>query len=199
MYCVLRWPAWIGLWVTWFIRRCPWPWQGIGTSCSSRSLPIQTVLWFYGSMILWTTFLCGPPSPNCLHSEYWNNYKVYKSLETSEMLFRSPCVLCGKASMGHSEVLGWGEISHVLSPILGLLLAFDWPNSSGDHCLQLNSPHFPQLLCSPIALPTVSQGTGMGWGCPLLHCHFLSTSPATSTLCSASAHQGTTFPSTVPV
>lgn len=143
-------------------------------------------------------FPCGPPSHNCLHNEYWNNYKVYKSLEASEMLFWSPRVLCGEESMGHSEVLQGAEISHVLCPISGLLLAFDWPNSSGDPCLQLDSPCFPQLLCSPVALPTVSWGTVMDWGSSTapsstaISSALLQQPPA---LCSASVHQGTIFSS----
>lgn len=39
----------MGLWAAWARGRCPCLWQGVGTTWSSRSLPTQTILWFYGN------------------------------------------------------------------------------------------------------------------------------------------------------
>lgn len=51
----LQWEApcfiWTGLWASWSSARCPCPWQKVETWWSPRSLPTQTMLWFYDSVI----------------------------------------------------------------------------------------------------------------------------------------------------
>ena len=42
-------PGWMGLWAIWS-SRCPCLQQGAGTRWSLRSLPTQTILWFWDSM-----------------------------------------------------------------------------------------------------------------------------------------------------
>lgn len=37
----------MGFWATWSNERCPWQWQGFGSWCSSMSLSIQAIQWFY--------------------------------------------------------------------------------------------------------------------------------------------------------
>jgi len=40
--------GWMGVWAIWSSGRYPCPWQGsVGTRCSVRSIPTQTILWFY--------------------------------------------------------------------------------------------------------------------------------------------------------
>jgi len=80
--------CWMELWATWSSARCPWWWQGVGTRWSSRSLPTQTILWFYKRFK--SHQQDGKTNPTCLFLRIREKKNEYVAFSISQDSTSSP-------------------------------------------------------------------------------------------------------------
>ena len=83
-------PGWMELWATWSGGRCPCSWQGGGTRWSLRSLPTQTILWFYDLLVFTAVLNLGCRSLLSVLPHHIHAPSLQASKETTAEKGRNP-------------------------------------------------------------------------------------------------------------
>ena len=145
-------PGWMELWATWAGGRCPCSCRGVGTRWALRSLPTQTILWFYDSMIFSPSghfnlyvFSLSPCILNQVETHLFLSFTLWFLLENKQNSTTSVTTIYFLMYFlfKKKEKKWWGDWNHsrmMLTPVFASL------------CLMRNLHTYP---CRPLFHPSV--------------------------------------------